>query len=358
MASSYLFVGGGSLGHVAPAVAVARALTDVVPDANIHFVCAEREEEKEFLKKEGFTFSSLPSIRRSLMFPVQWLRARKAARDILDATKPVAIFSKGSAISVPLCLEAQRRKIPIVIHESDAVMGHANRITARWAKVTCLGFPSDKNFALGTSHLELIHTGNPIRPAMLTGSKKEGLRLTGLKGNKPILLVLGGSQGAQALNEAVTNHLDALLKFCDIIHITGRGKKGANARAGYWSAEFVHDELAHLYACADLALSRAGASAIAELAVNGVPAILVPIQGLANDHQYLNAIAAQENGSCILLLQSDLDGKLESTVHELLKDEAQRKRISDRALSMHPKEASLHIAKIIAESVAREARGH
>ncbi len=195
-------------------------------------------------------------------------------------------------------------------------------------------------------------TGNPIRPNAINGSREKGLAITGLSGKRPILFVMGGSQGAQALNDAITQNIDALLAMADIVHLTGRRKKTLIKRDGYWQTEFAHEELPHLYAIADIALSRAGAGSISELAANGIPMILVPIEGLANNHQVLNAIAAQENGKCILLLQEHLTPGLVDVISDLMKNPERITEISQNVRSLNQPSAAGHIATIILQCVA------
>lgn len=338
--SNILFVGGGSLGHIAPSVAVWEELQKLKPESTAHFVCSPRPDDAPFLEKYGLPYTVTNAPRLSVMFPLKFVGALKHAQKILDMQKPDLIFSKGGYVSLPLCFAASKRGIPIVMHESDAVSGRANRIVSRWADAICTGFPS-----------QYTHTGNPVRKAVTEGSREAGLRTTGLSGQKPILLIIGGSQGAEPINKAVENILKDLLLRCDIIHITGRGKKLNASADGYFQIEFAMEELPDLYACADAALSRAGAGSIAELAANTIPTILVPIRGDGHDHQYKNTLAAKENGGCIHLEQSDLDAKLLRTVHELVTDEEKRKEMSVSIEKLSSADAALQIAKIIAQTL-------
>lgn len=349
---------GGSGGHLAPLVAVERALRTLVPAVETRIICSDHPRDLSFLKGEGYEPITLPRLRRSLALPYTFWRAWRRAQEILSQERPDAIFSKGGAVSVPLCLAAARLSIPIVLHESDAVMGWGNRIVARFAQTICLGLP------LHTTHgtrrtTHSILTGNPVRPGITEGSRSEGLKLTGLSGHKPILLIMGGSQGAQAINAAIVTHIDALLACCDIIHLTGEGKSTAIARAGYWQAPFVALAVhRHLYAASDCAVSRAGASSIAELSANGIPTILVPIEGLAGNHQVENAITAQENAGCILLLQSNLNRSLVSEVQKICSDAAARAKISKTMTSFAAPDAARQIAEIIVACVARRQKSH
>lgn len=355
-----LYVSGGSAGHLAPLVAVERAVKAMDPKAESLFLCSDRPDDATYLKKEGVTFRVLPRVRRSLSFPATFIRNFFMSMDAIDTFKPDAVFSKGGAVSIPACIAAHRRGIPVVLHESDAVMGRANSFAARWADVVCEGFPLGQRPEAGGSTLKKplaashqnIFTGNPIRPDITSGDRAEGLRISGLSGKKPILLVLGGSQGAEALNNAVRAHIDSLLKVVEIVHLTGKGKSGAGKHEGYWSTEFAHEELPHLYAMSSLALSRAGAGSIGELAANGIPTILVPIRGLANDHQVRNAEIAAVNGGCLMLEQSDLDAQLEKRVTELATNERGLTEMSTKIRTFQQPDASRRIAEILAQCIA------
>lgn len=361
-----LFVAGGSVGHTAPAVAVWQALKDLQPDATAFFICAPRKDECEFLQKERIVFYPLPIPRIGVALPWNFVRALFGTWNIMKEEKPDAVFSKGGALSVPVCLAAWLRGIPIVLHESDAVMGTANRVIAKIAKKICVGMeaPREEKSPLQTSsstlnaqRSKLMFTGNPVRPMMREGKKEEGLRITGYSGAKPILCINGGSQGAQVLNEWLIAHIDALLPLCDVIHITGRGKTGAPEKPGYWHREFVVEELPHLYAITTLAVTRAGAGTISELAATGVPAVLVPLPGLAHDHQLLNARLAAASGGCIVTPQEGLSDHLFPAVTSLLADGTACTEMSARMHTLDVPSASRQIAEVIVSCLAPSARG-
>lgn len=354
-----LLVSGGSVGHLAPLVAVERAFKELHPHAETLFLCSDRPEDAAFLRKEGVPFAVITLPKRSFSLPWRFLKNYMESRRVLRAFHPDIVFSKGGAVSVPCCLASKMRKIPVVLHESDAVTGRANRIVAGFADVVCCGMGVENSFPryfvtsfARKQNAPIIMTGNPIRSELTRGSREEGLRITGLSGDRPILLVYGGSQGAQALNEAVITHADALLDHCDIVHLTGKGKGGAGSRTGYFSMEFAQQELAHLYAIADIAVSRAGASNIAELAANGIPAILVPIAGLANDHQVKNAEAAALTGGCIHLRQTRLDAEIVSVVAALAQDVVKREKMAGSMRTLSHPEAARRIAEILSKRIA------
>ena len=351
--SRILFVGGASIGHIAPSIAVMQQLQKITPNVQCHFVCLPSKMEMDYLKQHGCTYSTINSPRLSLSFLWKFPRAYKQASALLSEQKPDVIFSKGGHISVPVCLAAHKRKIPIILHESDAVSGRANRIVARWADKICIGFPMED------ATDKYVHTGNPTRKEVTQGKRKEGLRITGFSGDRPVLLVIGGSQGSQALNHVITHHIHKFLKICDVIHITGTGKRGSSAEDHrYFRREFVHEELPHLYAIADLALSRAGANILSELAANGIPSIVVPLRKVGHDHQQKNAEAAAAMGGCILLDQRNLEHGLGVMVKRCLLEKNIAQSMSKAARNLASPEASLQIAKILSKFLASNPGSH
>jgi len=345
--TTVLFIGGGSLGHIAPSIAIAQALHEARQDLNIHFVVGENEKEADFVTRHGFAVTTFSSPRIGWNFLWAFWRAVRRAYALLDDLQPRIIFDKGGFVGVPLCFAARKRRIPIVLHESDAVSGWANWLVGRWAAAVCLGFPGSLRGK------RTVFTGNPIRPVIVAGSRQRGVAITGLSRMRPVLLVMGGSQGAMALNRAVAGHLTQLLEHCDVIHITGEGKSTVLQNPpGYWQCTFAGEELPHLYAAADLALSRAGASAIAELAATGLPAILVPLEGVAHDHQRRNAEAAVASGGCILLEQGRLSASLVPTVRHLIEATDSRRMMGTAIRTLYRPQAARQIAEVIARQLA------
>jgi UDP-N-acetylglucosamine--N-acetylmuramyl-(pentapeptide) pyrophosphoryl-undecaprenol N-acetylglucosamine transferase len=355
-----LFVGGGSGGHIYPLIAVWREMKKQDPKLQALFVCTQRPEDAEYLKKEKLEARTLPLPRRSLMLAFTYLKARAGAKHILREFSPDVIFSKGGAVSVPMCLAAKRMSIPVVLHESDAVMGRANKIISKWADVVCLGLESHQprvmsRETMGSSKLKtqdsrLVLTGNPVRPEITAGTKAEGKKITGFGDTKPVVMIYGGSQGSQALNDWTVAHLEELLAFANVIHLTGTGKKGAAPREGYFVREFAFGELPHLYAMADIAVSRAGSGTIGELAANGIPAVLVPLRGLAQDHQELNAQAARKSGGCVVVQQTEIEGKLLKTLRVTLSDKKALAAMSDAIRTLYRPDAALDITKLVREA--------
>ena len=322
-----LFACCGSAGHIAPCVAVWRAVRELRPDATAHVACSNTPEDARFLEKEGMEYTAVGSRNVTIM---NILPGLLRSWRLLGRIRPDAVFTKGGGVTIPIALAAWMRRIPIVVHESDAVPGRATRFLSHFAALSIDGFS----------------TGNPLRPGINQGSREKGLRLTGMSGDRPILLVTGGSQGAQTFNDAIIAHVDELLDVVDVIHITGQGKRGVEvAKAGYWKSPFVHEDLAHLYAAADIALSRAGSGNIGELAANRIPAILIPLEGLAQNHQVANAKATERSGGCIVLMQEHLDRDLVSAVRALAMQPDRRAAMSTAIAALAKPDAARRIAE-------------
>ena len=313
------------------------------------FVCSKRESDAAFLRANGAEFVQITHARRSVSCLWQFPQGFMEGWKLLAKFKPDAVFSKGGAVSLPVCLAAWAQHIPVVLHESDAVMGLSNRLISHFATV-CSGFGLP-----GT-----LQTGNPVRSMVTKGSRDEGLKITGLSGTRPILLVMGGSQGARSINEAVMEKLDALLAHCDIIHLTGEGKgseKGVRRKmSGYFALDFAHSELPHLYACTTVALSRAGAGSMSELAAWALPAILVPLEGLAQNHQLRNAQVAAEHHACVLLRQEQLRTDLLRILKALLDDASEQKRLGRALQNLLVQDAARLVSEILFKVISVRTR--
>lgn len=236
-------------------------------------------------------------------------------------------------------------------------MGRANRLLLRFASHFCIGTPQKEvadEKIMTRLGVPITATGNPIRDKLLTGSKDGGRRVTGFSGKRPALLVIGGSQGAQVLNEAVQAHLDELLEFCDVVHLTGLGKRNdTRQHARYWQRESEYDELHNLYAFADVVVSRAGAGTIAELSALGKATILVPLPDLAHKHQEENAHFLQIAGAVVVIRQDMLKEQFVAVVRELMQDERKRHELGERFRTFSDPESDLRIANILFETAKK-----
>ncbi len=345
-----VFCGGGSGGHIMPSLAVTQALVSLAPEIEPVFLRSPRRSERDVLARAGRRSYAVHAGKfprgvtyRWLTFPFLFPLSLIESFVLLLRLRPGKVFSKGGYVSVPVSLAAALLRIPIVLHESDAVPGKGNRLLAGLAARVCLGFPiSSENPA----NAKTVYTGNPVRAEIASGSREEGLRITGFDGGKPVLLVLGGSQGAKALNDAVLRSHEELLRICDIVHITGEGKSVRLSRSGYWQKEFVTDELPHLYALCDLALTRAGAGTLSELATLEKAAIVVPLEGLAEDHQLRNASMLERCAGAVVVRQSDMRA-LPSVIASLLTHPEKRAALGQGLQRFFPPHSAKRIAEIL-----------
>ncbi len=357
MPITILFSGGGSLGHIVPSLAVAGELRKRRSDCRIVFVCANRGEEREFLARAGEAFHSLHAPRSPrgfspmlLLFPFGFLCACIEAAGILSREKPQLIFSKGGFVSVPVCLSGWLRNIPIVLHESDSVMSLSSRLIARFAETVCTGFP---DVPVSPSLRRKIHvTGNPVRPEIVRGSEDAAKRVTGFSGRRPVVMIIGGSQGSVALNQAVEASLTQLIDVADIIHLTGVGKGTGACHARYIAWPMAIDELPDFYTLSDIVVSRAGAGALSELAALKKAVIIVPLAGVAHDHQVHNASVVSRKNAGVLLKQEDL-GQLVATVKELLADEPKRRALGEKLSELFPSGADERIVDALLATLPR-----
>ena len=220
----------------------------------------------------------------------------REARKFLKKYKPDVVFSKGGFVSVPVVRAAGSLHIPCVIHESDMTPGLANKLCFRAAKKICCNFPETLEML---PKGKAVLTGTPIRGELFTGDKARGLEICGFTADKPVLMIMGGSQGSVSVNNAVRGNLPELLETFQIVHLCGKGHfdESLGDVEGYCQFEYVKEDLKHLFAAADLLVSRAGANAICEILALGKPSLLIPLptKGSRGD-QILNANSFAEQG--------------------------------------------------------------
>ena len=327
---TFLFAGGGTGGHLFPGIAVAEELLARIPNAQILFAGSERDVEAAIVKAAGFRHVALPSPpstmlrRHPLRFAMQYLKACREARRIVAETRPAAVVGLGGFASVPLVTAADKLHLPIVLLEQNAVAGRATRRLAKLADVVCHTFASA--VPRGRAGSNAVVTGNPVRAA-----------IAGL-GEAPTLLVLGGSQGSTAVNDAVLVAAERLrdrLRDWEIVHQCGP-RDADRIVAAYRRLELAHvvqpffDDLPQRYRSAGIAVSRAGATTLAELACAGIPAVLMPYPHAVHNHQLRNAEAfAAAGAACIVRQQRsavESGQHLAAALQPLLCDGEQRRR--------------------------------
>lgn len=278
---------------------------------DIHYIGTRDGIERTLLEKEPYiTYHAVSAGKLRRYFSLKnvtdafrVVRGVSEARRILRREKPAAVFSKGGFVSVPVVLGA-RGRCPIVVHESDYSPGLSNRIAHRHATAICVTFED----TLARVGQKGVLTGTPIRAELYSGGAEHGFRFTGLERGKPVLLMMGGSLGAQAINDALRAALPELLKRFQVIHLCGKGKKdGACTAEGYVQYEYIEKELPHLLAMADIVLSRAGANAVFEFLALKKPALLVPLPlSASRGDQIQNANYFKKKGFAAVLPQEEL----------------------------------------------------
>lgn len=306
-----IMTGGGTAGHVTPNIALFPRLKEL--GYEINYIGSYNGIEKTLIEEQGITYYGISSGKLRRYFdpknfsdPAKVVKGYFQARSLLKKLKPDIVFSKGGFVSVPVILAAKHAKIPAIIHESDLTPGLANKIAIPAASRVCCNFPETlKHLPEGKAVL----TGSPIRKELFEGSAKKALAFTGLSGNKPVLLIIGGSTGSQFINETVRRLLPDLQKTYDIIHLCGKGKLdiSLNTFPGYIQYEYINQELSDLLALADIVISRAGANAICELLALRKPNILIPLSASASrGDQILNANSFQKQGFSYVLDEDTL----------------------------------------------------
>ncbi len=307
-----ILTGGGTAGHVTPNIALLPRLKELQYD--IHYIGSYNGIEKELIEQFAVPYHGISTGKLRRYFSVQnftdpfrVLKGMNEAKKLVKILKPDIIFSKGGFVSVPVVLAAKRRHVPAIIHESDMTPGLANKLTLPAATKVCCNFPET------LEHLpegKAVLTGSPIRQELLTGDKYKAREFLHFTSDKPIIMVVGGSLGAVAVNEAVRQILPELLKSFQVIHLCGRGKVDASLSGleGYAQFEYIKEELRHLFALTDLVISRAGANAICELLALHKPNLLIPLSANASrGDQILNARSFERQGFSVVLEEEELD---------------------------------------------------
>lgn len=318
------------------------------------YVGSDKGPESTYAQEWGIPFESIPVGKwrrywdwKNLTDPIKVALGTVKSLWIIRQFKPDVVFSKGGFASVPILLAAWILRVPIVIHDSDAVPGLTTRLTARWASTICLGYEAAQTYLPKKTHNKIMVTGIPVRTELATADASKGRTLASFKKEKPIILIMGGSLGAANLNKAVKSSLPKLSKMAQILHITGRGKSIAEATSNYRPYEYVGSELPHFYAMADLVISRAGANSLAELETLGKPMILIPLgRDVSHGDQLVNAEVLRERGAAVVILDEELSGeRLMEEIEKLMKSSTRLMEMGTCAKSDLHKNAAAMIAE-------------
>ena len=299
-AQCILLVGGGSGGHIIPNLAVATALKEKAPSVKLVYIGSRRPMDAQLVQPSGIPFYGIFAGKmrryfswRNFIDPFLVIIGFFQSLIILIRFWPKVIFPKGGYVSLPVAFAAFILCRPIILHESDSRMGIANRIASKIAKKVCVAFPD-----LQEKSDKFILTGNPIREEILDGSSERGYQLTSFTPNRPVVLVWGGSQGAQQINEMIEKEFSRLKTHFQIVHITGKGKGISISDPAYCPFEYLDENLKHIYAITDFVIGRAGANSLFELALIEKPNIVIPLKNL---DQQKNAEYFEQNGATVIL---------------------------------------------------------
>ena len=313
MSKKIVMTGGGTAGHVTPNIALFPALR--AEDYEIHYIGSFDGIEKKLIEDFDVPYYGISTGKFRRYFdpknfsdPFRVMKGFFEARKILKHIKPDIVFSKGGFVSVPVVRAAASLKIPCIIHESDMTPGLANKLCIPVSRKICCNFP--ETFDMLPPEKAVL-TGSPIREELSTGNKEVGLAFCGFNHEKPVIMVMGGSQGAAAVNQAIRDALPKLLEKYQVVHLCGKDKMDNLLLTvpGYKQFEYIKEEMKDLLAMADLVISRSGANAISELLALRKPNILIPLPSGRGD-QLLNADSYEAQGFSIVINEDDLTTKV------------------------------------------------
>jgi UDP-N-acetylglucosamine--N-acetylmuramyl-(pentapeptide) pyrophosphoryl-undecaprenol N-acetylglucosamine transferase len=364
-----VIAGGGTGGHVLPAIAVVDELRRRSALSDLLWIGSHDGVERDAAAGAGIPFSAIPTgkLRRYLSLQNLTDAGRiplgiAAARRALGRFRSDVILSTGGFVSVPTVLAA-KGIAPVLTHEQTAILGLATRINARFADVVAVSFDATSAEASRIHH-HVIVTGNPVRAGLRDGDRTRGLRLLGFEADTPVVYVTGGARGASPLNDRVAGMLPDILRDAQIVHQTGPASANADAaslarwreelprelRSRYNVVEFIRDELPDIYAATDIVVGRAGAGTVAELAFVGLPAILVPLPGTGGDEQMRNAQAMAVAGAAVVMPQHEATpDRLAGQIRDLVSDRPRLAQMGAAAKAVSRPDAAARLADALLE---------
>ena len=347
-----VLTGGGTMGHVTPHLTLIPRLLE--KGYEIHYVGSENGMEAgKMASMDGVTYHAVKSgkLRRYFSWqnftdPFRVIAGAFQSAHLMGKLKPDVVFSKGGFVAVPVVFGAWFHRIPVLCHESDLTPGLANRICKLFARRIATTFPECAEMLGEKAEM----TGTPLRPELFHGDKAKGLSLLGFDGQKPVLLMMGGSSGAQSVNACLRKAIPELTPDFDVAHICGKGNLDAELEGtpGYKQIEFLDADLPDVLACTDLVLSRAGANALCEFQALGRPMLLIPYpKGASRGDQILNAKSLEKRGLCRVLLQENMTP--ETMVKEIRETWAERDELTEALRNAPPADGTQRVLELIEE---------
>ncbi|HKZ65988.1 MAG TPA: undecaprenyldiphospho-muramoylpentapeptide beta-N-acetylglucosaminyltransferase [Chitinophagaceae bacterium] len=362
MAKKIIIAGGGTGGHIFPAVAIANAIKKLEPSVEILFVGAKGKMEMEKVPQAGYKIEGLDiagfnrsSLIKNIGLPFKLIKSFFQVRKIIKQFKPDAVIGVGGYSSFPVLRFAQAKGIPTFIHESNSFAGKSNIMLGKKATKVFTGtdgmekfFPKEK----------IMVTGNPVRLAIAQAgiSQSEGIRFFGLDENKKTVLIIGGSLGAKSINEAIDKNVDELLNIgLQLIWQTGKlyaagAKEHTAGKSSVWVDDFI-TQMEYAYAAADIVVARAGAMTVAELCVVKKPALFVPYPFAAEDHQTVNAMQLVNRKAAMMIKDAEAPDKLVAMTIELAKDENRQAEMKKNIAALAITDADKKIANEILKAI-------
>ena len=357
-----ILTGGGTIGSVSPLLAVRDSLLQVEPEAQFIWVGTEEGMEEEIVRQKNVPYFSVKcgKIRRyfswrNFITPFSVLVGIFQSIKIIRGFKPDLILSAGSFVSVPVVVAAWLFRRRTLVHQQDIEPGLANKIMAKFAAKVTVSFPESlKDFPAAKAVL----TGNPVRPEIFAGEANRAERHLGLEAGLPALLVMGGSQGAEKVNELIFSLVPQLINFCQIVHIVGKGNmvewsdraQFGEAAKRYHAIEYAHELLPDIYARVDLVVCRAGLSTLTELAAIGKPTIVIPIP---HHQQEANAEYFNRKNAIVYFDQEKSSaGELREIIEAMLKNPSSLSRLSEYMKKAMPAAANERYVKLVREICA------
>ena len=362
-----IIAGGGTGGHIFPAIAIAKAIVRLQPQTQILFVGASGKMEMEKVPLAGFRIEGLTiagfnrsSLIKNISLPFKLLKSFFQVSNIFKSFKPTAVIGVGGYSSFPVLRYAQAKGVDTFIHESNSYAGKSNRMLGKnatkiFVAIDGMGkfFPSNK----------IIQTGNPVREAIVNSklSREEAILFFGLDPNKKTVLAIGGSLGAKNINEALAKGISEFEKNdLQLIWQTGKpfvekGREIANGKSNIWVNDFI-TQMEKAYGAADIVISRSGAMSIAELAVMKKPAVLVPFPFAAEDHQTVNSQRLVDKNAAMMIPDSAAFDQLVSTVVELSKNEKKQQALKENISELAVNNADEVIAQEILNALNKRSQ--
>ncbi|CAM3317363.1 MULTISPECIES: undecaprenyldiphospho-muramoylpentapeptide beta-N-acetylglucosaminyltransferase [Saccharibacillus] len=356
-----VLTGGGTGGHIYPALAIAEQLKADKPDTEFLYVGGKRGLENTIVPATGMRFETLDitGFRRNLSADniktvLRFLRGVQASSELLEKFKPDVVIGTGGYVCGPVVYAAHKLRIPTLIHEQNAIPGLTNRFLSRYVNTVAVSFDGTQDQF--PKARRVMYSGNPRATTVHSADAAEGFRLLGLPQGTPVVLVVGGSIGAKAINEAMLQMVPDIVRMPDVhfVYVTGKRyyeeAKRTLEEAPWVTPSNLHvlpyvERMPEVLAASTLVVSRAGASFLAEVTSLGIPAVLIPSPNVTNNHQEVNARALEEDGAAIVILERELGGEsLFAAVEAVMRDEYLRTRMAERSAELGKPDSAVVIA--------------